>query len=48
MWVVAAEIEVTPRIASIADHRGSFKTDTEQRVDTLEVYCRGAVVRTTK
>ncbi|MFD7972951.1 hypothetical protein [Streptomyces clavifer] len=41
MWVVAAEIEVTPRIASIADHRGSFKTDTEQRVDTLEVYCRG-------
>ncbi|MCX4677625.1 hypothetical protein OG413_20345 [Streptomyces sp. NBC_01433] len=40
-WVVAAEIEVEPRIASIADFRGSFKTYEGQRVDALEVYCRG-------
>lgn len=40
-WVVAAEIVVTPRIASIADFRGSFKTDAAQRVEALEVYCRG-------
>ncbi|MFB6630012.1 hypothetical protein ACFCWY_08960 [Streptomyces sp. NPDC056362] len=41
MWVVAAEIVVTPRIASIADYRGSFKTDEAQRVEALDVYCRG-------
>ncbi|WP_328333367.1 hypothetical protein [Streptomyces sp. NBC_00455] len=40
-WVVAAEIQVEPRIASIADFRGSFKTDARQRVDALEVYCKG-------
>ncbi|WP_234335969.1 hypothetical protein [Streptomyces sp. NRRL S-920] len=40
-WIVAAEIQVGPRIASIADFRGSFKTTAEQRVDALEVYCRG-------
>ncbi|MDI3407663.1 hypothetical protein [Streptomyces cavernicola] len=40
-WVVAAEIQVEPRIASIADFRGSFKTTAGQRVDALEVYCRG-------
>nr|WP_240982079.1 hypothetical protein [Streptomyces sp. R302] len=41
VWVVAAEIVVTPRIASIADYRGSFKTEKEQRVEALEVYCKG-------
>ncbi|MDI3102050.1 hypothetical protein QJ054_33990 [Streptomyces sp. AN-3] len=41
VWVVAAEIEVTPKIASVADYRGSFKTAEGQRVDALEVYCKG-------
>ncbi|MFF4575691.1 hypothetical protein [Streptomyces sp. NPDC001410] len=41
VWVVAAEIEVTPKIASVADYRGSFKTTEGQRVDALEVYCKG-------
>ncbi|MGP4046832.1 hypothetical protein [Streptomyces sp. 2A115] len=41
VWVVAAEIEVTPKIASVADYRGSFKASEGQRVDALEVYCRG-------
>lgn len=41
VWVVAAEVEVTPRVASIADFRGSFKAVEGQRVDALEVYCRG-------
>ncbi|MFC8953646.1 hypothetical protein ACFT8P_13585 [Streptomyces sp. NPDC057101] len=41
MWVVAAEIVVTPKVASIADFRGSFKTEADQRVDALDVYCRG-------
>lgn len=41
VWVVAAEVEVTPRIASIADHRGSFKAEAGQRVDALDVYCKG-------
>ncbi|MER7951953.1 hypothetical protein ABTY59_31640 [Streptomyces sp. NPDC096079] len=41
VWVVAAEVEVTPRIASIADFRGSFKAAEGQRVEALEVYCRG-------
>ncbi|AKN68747.1 hypothetical protein QR97_02065 [Streptomyces sp. PBH53] len=40
-WVVAAEIAVSPKIASIADFRGSFKTTAGQRVDALEVYCKG-------
>ncbi|MFF3728536.1 hypothetical protein ACFYYM_40005 [Streptomyces erythrochromogenes] len=40
-WVAAAEIEVTPRIASIADFRGSFKATAGQRIEALEVYCRG-------
>ncbi|WP_370418993.1 hypothetical protein AB8O64_11090 [Streptomyces sp. QH1-20] len=40
-WVVAAEIQVEPRIASIADFRGSFKATSGQRVDALEVYCKG-------
>ncbi|MFD3514894.1 hypothetical protein [Streptomyces sp. NPDC058657] len=30
-----------PRVASIADFRGSFKTNAGQRVDALEVYCKG-------
>lgn len=41
VWVVAAEIEVTPRIAKTADYRGSFKATEGQRVDALEVYCKG-------
>jgi hypothetical protein len=41
VWVVAAEIEVTPKIARVADFRGSFKTAEGQRVDALEVYCKG-------
>ncbi|MET8717354.1 hypothetical protein ABZV52_29760 [Streptomyces sp. NPDC004735] len=41
VWVVAAEVKVTPKIAKIADHRGSFKTDEGQRIDALEVYCKG-------
>ncbi|MCG8971763.1 hypothetical protein JRC61_40415 [Streptomyces sp. CL12-4] len=41
VWVVAAEIEVAPKIASIADYRGSFKAPEGQRVEALEVYCRG-------
>ncbi|MEU2585321.1 hypothetical protein ABZ612_20635 [Streptomyces avermitilis] len=41
VWVVAAEIEVTPKIASVADYRGSFKAAEGQRVDALEVYCKG-------
>jgi hypothetical protein len=40
-WVVAAEIQVESRIASIADFRGSFKAAAGQRVEALEVYCRG-------
>ncbi|MFG2141849.1 hypothetical protein [Streptomyces sp. NPDC048650] len=40
-WIVAAEIQVEPRTASIADFRGSFKTIAGQRVDALEVYCKG-------
>ncbi|MFE9993515.1 hypothetical protein [Streptomyces avermitilis] len=41
VWVVAAEVQVTPKIAKIADHRGSFKAIEGQRVDALEVYCKG-------
>ncbi|MGA5134434.1 hypothetical protein ACPCTO_32035 [Streptomyces olivoreticuli] len=40
-WVVAAEVEVEPRIAGIADFRGSFRAAGGQRIDALEVYCRG-------
>jgi hypothetical protein len=32
---------VTPKIASVADYRGSFKATEGQRVDALEVYCKG-------
>ena len=38
---VAAEIEVTPKIAKVADYRGSFKATEGQRIDALEVYCKG-------
>ncbi|MFC9280841.1 hypothetical protein [Streptomyces collinus] len=41
VWVVAAEIEVTPKIAKVADYRGSFKATGGQRIDALEVYCKG-------
>ncbi|WP_411147389.1 hypothetical protein [Streptomyces sp. A30] len=41
VWVVAAEVEVTPRIAKTADYRGSFKASEGQRIDALEVYCKG-------
>ncbi|MFD9069103.1 hypothetical protein [Streptomyces lasiicapitis] len=37
-WVVTAEIQVEQRIA---DFRGSFKATTGQRVDAMEVYCKG-------
>ncbi|WP_327733426.1 hypothetical protein OG749_05630 [Streptomyces nojiriensis] len=38
---MTAEVEVTPHIAGIADFRGSFKAADGQRVEALEVYCRG-------
>ncbi|MFE4579450.1 hypothetical protein [Streptomyces chartreusis] len=41
VWVVAATIEVTPKIASIADYRGSFKAAEGQRIEALDVYCDG-------
>ncbi|MFF4543634.1 hypothetical protein ACFY1J_05215 [Streptomyces sp. NPDC001406] len=41
VWVVAAEVEVTPKIAKTADCRGSFKATEGQRIDALEVYCKG-------
>jgi len=40
-WVVAATIEVTPKIASVADYRGSFKATEGQRIEALDVYCDG-------
>lgn len=36
-----AEVEVTPRIASIADFRGSFRAAEGQRVGAFEVYWKG-------
>ncbi|WP_224350584.1 hypothetical protein [Streptomyces olivaceus] len=41
VWVVAAEIEVVPKVAKVADYRGSFKATGGQRIDALEVYCKG-------
>jgi hypothetical protein len=41
VWVVAAEVEVTPKIAKTADYRGSFRAAEGQRIEALEVYCRG-------
>ncbi|MFG2986239.1 hypothetical protein ACGFYQ_34145 [Streptomyces sp. NPDC048258] len=38
---MAAEVSVTPRIAGIADFRGSFKAADGQRIEALEVYCKG-------
>ncbi|MFI1532062.1 hypothetical protein [Streptomyces griseus] len=40
-WVVAAEIPVAPKIAKVADDRGSFRATEGQRVNALEVYCQG-------
>ncbi|MET8696943.1 hypothetical protein ABZV65_30885 [Streptomyces bauhiniae] len=40
VWVVAAEVEVEPKIAKMADSKGSFKTPEGMRVEALEVYCR--------
>ncbi|MER7937920.1 MULTISPECIES: hypothetical protein [unclassified Streptomyces] len=40
VWIVAAEIKVEPRVARVADFRGSFTTAGDTRVDALEVYCR--------
>ncbi|RZU28311.1 hypothetical protein EV284_6477 [Streptomyces sp. BK022] len=40
VWVVAAEVEVEPKIAKMADSKGSFKTPEGMRVDALDVYCR--------
>jgi hypothetical protein len=36
-WVVAAEVEVTPRIAGIADFRGSFKAPEGQRIESYRL-----------
>lgn len=41
VWVVAAEIEVVPKVAKVADYRGSFKATEGLRIDALEVYCKG-------
>ncbi|MEU5978416.1 hypothetical protein [Streptomyces sp. NPDC047315] len=41
VWVVAAEIVVQPKIAKVADYRGSFKAAEGLRIDALEVYCKG-------
>ncbi|MGY1502920.1 hypothetical protein ACW4TU_41200 [Streptomyces sp. QTS52] len=41
VWVVAATIGVTPKIASVADYRGSFKASEGQRIEALDVYCDG-------
>ncbi|GAA1414450.1 hypothetical protein GCM10009601_02280 [Streptomyces thermospinosisporus] len=41
VWVVAAEIEVAPKVAKVADYRGSFKATEGLRIDALEVYCKG-------
>ncbi|WP_454315406.1 hypothetical protein [Streptomyces phaeoluteigriseus] len=38
---MAATIEVTPKIASVADYRGSFKATEGQRIEALDVYCDG-------
>lgn len=40
-WIVAAEVRVSEKVAKHADLRGSFRTADGQRVDALEVYCRG-------
>ena len=40
-WVVAAEVPVETKTARIADFRGSFRVTEGQRIDALEVYCRG-------
>ncbi|WP_399553954.1 hypothetical protein [Streptomyces anulatus] len=40
-WVVAAEIPVAPKVAKVADDRGSFRAIEGQRVNALEVYCQG-------
>jgi hypothetical protein len=40
-WVVAATIEVTPKVASVVDYRGSFKATEDQRIEALDVYCDG-------
>ncbi|MEU9014648.1 hypothetical protein AB0D12_33805 [Streptomyces sp. NPDC048479] len=48
VWIVAAEVEVTPKIASVAAYRGSFKAAEGLRVDALEVYCKAAAARTTR
>ena len=40
-WIVAAEIEVDAKTAKHANFRLSFKAEKDQRIDALEVYCRG-------
>ncbi len=47
-WVAAAEIEVTPRTAALADFRDSFKAAAGQRIEALEGYCRGCRRPTTR
>ncbi|MFB6576092.1 hypothetical protein ACFCYC_01405 [Streptomyces sp. NPDC056402] len=40
MWIIAAEVQVERKIASLAVLRGSFKARAGQRVEALEVYCK--------
>lgn len=39
-WVGAAVIALSTKEARSADHRGSYRVETKQRVDVLEVYCK--------
>lgn len=40
-WIVAAEVEVDLKVAKHANLRQSFRAKDGQRIDALEVYCRG-------
>jgi hypothetical protein len=41
VWVAAAEVVIEERAAAGANHKGFFKAQDGQRVDVMEVYCRG-------
>lgn len=40
-WIGAATVALDPKTAKHADLRGSYRTKIEERVDVLEVYCKG-------
>ncbi len=40
-WIGAATVELDQKRAKHADLRGSYRTKEAERVDVLEVYCRG-------